>query len=79
MNTMLVCISGTVITQISSLSVSSSASKCLDAVDTCMSDLCKTEEAFNSGICGGNNDSFSVYGFSFPRIFILYILITVAA
>ncbi|XP_028279649.1 GDNF family receptor alpha-like isoform X2 [Parambassis ranga] len=43
---------GTVITQISSISVSSSASDCLEAVNTCMSDLCKTEQALNSGICG---------------------------
>ncbi|XP_040906248.1 GDNF family receptor alpha-like [Toxotes jaculatrix] len=51
---------GIVIPQISSISVSSAPSDCLTAVDTCMSDLCESEQAFYDGIC--NNEGCQIKG-----------------
>ncbi|XP_039994391.1 GDNF family receptor alpha-like [Xiphias gladius] len=42
---------GIVIPQISIISISSAPSDCLAAVETCMSDLCKSEQAFSGGMC----------------------------
>nr|XP_046258497.1 GDNF family receptor alpha-like [Scatophagus argus] len=42
---------GIVIPQIFSISMSSSPSDCSASVDTCMSDLCKSEQALYGGIC----------------------------
>ncbi|KAM9345468.1 GDNF family receptor alpha-like [Symphorus nematophorus] len=43
---------GIVIPQIFSISISSPPSDCFSSVDTCLSDLCKSEQAFYNGICG---------------------------
>ncbi|XP_061601430.1 GDNF family receptor alpha-like [Cololabis saira] len=42
---------GIVIPQICCMKISSPASDCLPAVDTCMSDLCKLEKALYAGVC----------------------------
>lgn len=52
-----ICISGFVIPQISSFIISSTPSDCLAAVNTCMSDLCKSQQAFYGGNCEGKNDT----------------------
>lgn len=54
------CISGVVIPQIFSTSMSSPPSDCLASVDTCMSNLCKLEQALYGGSCDGKNDTFLI-------------------
>ena len=52
------CIPGVVIPQIISISMLPPPSDCLARHDICMSELCKGEQAFNDGVCGGKNHTF---------------------
>ncbi|KAF0027408.1 hypothetical protein F2P81_020149 [Scophthalmus maximus] len=51
---------GVVIPHISSIGISSAPPDCAAAVDTCMSDLCKSERAFYGGICNSEGVTFSI-------------------
>lgn len=50
-----ICISGIVIPHIFSISMTFPSSDCSSAVDDCLSNLCKSQQAFHSGACGGED------------------------
>lgn len=50
-----ICISGIVIPHIFSISMTSPSSDCSPAVDDCLSNLCKSQQVFHSGACGGED------------------------
>ncbi len=58
-----ICISGFVIALIFSIGTSSPTSDCLASVGTCMSDLCRSEQAFYNGVCGGKYDTSLIHHF----------------
>ncbi|XP_035462897.2 GDNF family receptor alpha-like [Scophthalmus maximus] len=53
---------GVVIPHISSIGISSAPPDCAAAVDTCMSDLCKSERAFYGGICNSEDEECQIEG-----------------
>ncbi|XP_071399912.1 GDNF family receptor alpha-like [Centroberyx affinis] len=53
---------GVVISQISSIRISSKSSDCLAVLDDCVSDLCKSEQAFGSCICEVNDEGCQIKG-----------------
>lgn len=56
-----ICISGIVIPQIFSISMTSPSSDCSPAVDDCLSNLCKSQQAFHSGACGGEDYVYTLH------------------
>ncbi|XP_076022093.1 GDNF family receptor alpha-like [Genypterus blacodes] len=53
---------GIIVCQISSIRLSSSPTDCLDDVNTCMSHLCKSEEAFYNGMCDVTDERCQIKG-----------------
>ncbi|KAM3863066.1 GDNF family receptor alpha-like [Diretmus argenteus] len=53
---------GVVISQITNIRISSKSPDCLAVMETCISDLCKTEQRFFSGVCEVNDEGCQIKG-----------------
>lgn len=56
-----ICFSGIVIPLMLSVGVPSPSSDCLAAVDDCLSNLCKSQQAIYSAVCGGEDNVRALY------------------
>lgn len=56
-----ICVSGIVIPHMLSVGAPSPSPDCLAAVDDCLSNLCKSQQAIYSAVCGGEDNVHTLY------------------